>query len=194
MLLNRISVATAGGCVLALLLSSGLRADDWRVRNYDVPGGGMMTMEYPEYWGKKPKFEVFEDVTEIQFGPYGPKSKPFFFVHMVSAIASDPIGADDLLKITEEEIGKFRNVAMETDIAVNTLQGAANTAHYFSITDRQSRWGEYDYMTMAVIASGNLLTRCSFLSSDGAPDFGADAIRMIESVAYVAPAAEHEDK
>lgn len=193
MLLNTLR-NTAVCCGLLLLFSVNSRADDWTQGSFDVAGGGVLTMEYPNYWGKKPKYETFDAVTDIQFGPYGPREKPFFLVHLQSFLAVDPISAKDLMEITEVEVTKLKQISFETDVPINDLQGPHNIAHYFSITDRESKRGEFDYLTMAVIASGNLLTKCYFFSSDGAPDFGADAMQMMQSIKYTAPVPKPDKK
>jgi hypothetical protein len=36
------------------------------------------------------------------------------------------------------------------------------------------------------------MVKCFFFSSDGAPDFGADAVQMMQSIRYVAPEPEEE--
>ena len=41
--------------------------------------------------------------------------------------------------------------------------------------------------------SGHLLVKCYFFSSDGAPDFGADAMQMMRGIHYIAPPPEPEE-
>ena len=77
---------------------------------------------------------------------------------------------------------------------INDFEGPNIVGHYFSVTEKESKRGEFDYMTMAVISSGRLLVKCYFLSSDGAPDFGADAMQMMRSIKYIAPPPEAEKK
>ncbi len=187
----RIPATVLGG--LLLVFSANLKADDWAERSFKVAGGGVLTMEYPESWGKKPRYETFDAVTDIRFGPFGPKAKPVFLVHTQSFLAVESISAEDLAEIAKVEVANFKETAFETDIAINELQSADNAVLYFSITDRESRRGEFDYLTMAVISSGKLLTKCYFFSSDGAPDFGADAMRMMQSIKYTAPPPEEDE-
>lgn len=192
MLLGKFRIAATVLAGLLLVFSANSKADDWAERSFKVAGGGILTMEYPESWGKKPKYETFDAVTDIQFGPYGPKAKPVFLVHTQSFLATEVISTEDLVEISKVEVANVKGIAFETDIVINDIQGPANAIRYFSITDSESRRGEFDYLTMAVISSGRLLTKCYFFSSDGAPDFGADAIRMMQSIKYTAPPPEKE--
>jgi len=192
MLLEKFRIITIVFGGLLLVFSANVKADDWAERSFKVAGGGVLTMEYPESWSKKPRYETFDAVTDIRFGPHGPKAKPVFLVHTQSFLAVEPISAEGLAEIAEVEVANLKDTAFETEIVVNGLQGVDNSILYFSITDRESRRGEFDYLTMAVISSGKLLTKCYFFSSDGAPDFGADAIRMMQSIKYTAPPPEEE--
>jgi hypothetical protein len=45
---------------------------------------------------------------------------------------------------------------------------------------------------MAVISSGKLLIKCFFLSSDGAPEFGPDAMQMMRSIKFTPPEVKEE--
>ena len=92
------------------------------------------------------------------------------------------------------EVGNHKKIAVETDIPVNDLQGPNATGHYFSITDRESKMGEFDYLTLAILSADYLVVKCYFYSSDGAPDFGADAMQMMRSIKYTAPPPESEKK
>lgn len=180
---------------VSLFAISAANADDWARRSFEVEGvkDAYLTFEFPLSWGKKPEYNTFDNVTDIVFGPYGPRSKPVFLVQLQSVPTIEPVTAEQLQQITEAEVSQFSTVAFESEIAINELQGPKNVIRYFSITDKEKRWGEFDYLTMAVIGSGSLLTKCYFFSSDGAPDFGADAIRMMESITYTPPPVEAED-
>ena len=181
-------------CGLVLLISAGARADDWIHKSYKVNGGGTLEFEFPKSWGKKPKYDKFDTVTDIQLGPYGPKSKPVFLFHLQSVISSDAITDADLMEIARIEIENVKQISFETEVPINNLEGPDVAGRYFSITDQTSKRGEFDYLTMAVMRSGKLLVKCYFFSSDGAPDFGADAIQMMQSIKYTAPEPKPEKK
>lgn len=179
--------------IIGLLLSAPGNADDWAERTFKIEGGGVLFMEHPLSWGKKPAYETFDSITDIKFGPYGPKAKPIFLAHLQSVVAAEAPGAADLMEITKIEVENVRQIAFETDIPINEFDGPTSNGLYFSITDRESKRGEFDYLTMAVLAADKLLIKVYFLSNDGAPDFGADAMQMMRSLKYT-PQEELEKK
>ena len=194
MLLNRVGTAAAICCGLILALSVEAEAEDWLPKSVKVAGGGTISFEFPKSWGKKPELDRVEGITTVRFGPYGPRKKPFFLVHLESVTAVEPINAEDVKNMTAMEVDNHSNIAVETDIPVNDIQGPSVSGHYFSITDRSSKIGEFDYLTLAILRSDHLLIKCYFFSSDGAPDFGADAVQMMQSIKYTAPPPEPEKK
>lgn len=193
MLLKRARNTAAIFCGLILTISAAAVADDWSHKSFKTVGGGSLEFDFPRSWGKKPEYEIFESVTDIQFGPFGTRAKPIFLVHLQAVVAVDPISDADLMEITKIEVENLRNTAFETDIPVSDFQGPNISAYLFSITDKESRRGEYDYLTMAVIGSGPLLIKCYFFSSDGAPEFGPDAMQMMRSIKYTAPEVKEEE-
>ncbi len=193
--MKSMQIAIAASGTLLLLLAAGSQAEDWAMQTFDVKGvkKASLTFEYPVSWGKKPRYKTFDNVTDISFGPYGPKSKPFFLVHLQSVPTVEVITAEQLQKIAESDVRLLAEEAFESEIPINELQGPNNRILYYSITDKEKKWGEFDYLTKAVVASGALLTNVYFFSSDGAPDFGADAMRMMESITFTPPPAEKKD-
>ncbi len=181
-------------CGLALAMSANIRADDWIQTSVKVAGGGTLDFEFPQSWGKKPEVATVEGMTTVRFGPYGPRKKPFFLVHVESITAVEQVSAEDLLNITTTAVANHKTIAVETDVPINDLNGPSVAGHYFSITDRESKIGEFDYLTLAILRSDFLLVKCYFFSSDGAPDFGADAMQMMASIQYVPPELKPEKK
>ena len=192
MLVNRVQTAAAICCGLILAFSAEVMAEDWIQKSLEVTGGGTFEFEFPKSWGKKPALDAVDGVTTVRFGPYGPRKKPFFLVKLESVTAVEPITREDIKKVTELEVANHKKNAMETNVPINDIQGPNVAGHYFSITDRNSKIGEFDYLTLAILFSHELLIKCYFFSSDGAPDFGADAMQMMRSIKYTAPPPEPE--
>jgi len=178
--------------ILTIFLCSPAQSDDWAEKSFEVTGKGTMTLSYPLSWGKKPSYNRAESITELKFGPFGPKSKPIFLAHLQAMVTVDPIAEASLQEVAKQEVENFRNTAFETDIPLNDFHGPSGFGFYFSITDSESKRGEFDYLTMAVVASGNLLVKIYFMSSDGAPDFGSDAMQMLRSIKYTPPEVKDE--
>jgi hypothetical protein len=191
---RKISLLAALCYALALLHTADVKADDWIEIKEAVPGGGTIELEFPEVWGKKPSVDTLERVTSIQFGPYGPKKKPVFLVR-IEAVAAEVVIQEEALKmVAEAAVAEQMLTAAEATIPINDLRGPSVSGHYFSITDRESKRGEFDYLTLAILGSGHLAIRVYFFSSDGAPDFGADAVQMMRSIKYTAPPPEEKEE
>ena len=187
-----ISAVVLGG--LTVVLSAEARSEDWRQKSVAVAGGGTFEFEFPTSWGKKPDLNTVEGITSVRFGPYGPRKKPFFLVHIETVTAIEPVTIEAITEVTDLEIESHKRIAVETDVPKNDIRGPNVIGLYFSITDRSSNLGEYDYMTLAILGSGHLFIKSYFFSSDGAPDFGADAMQMMRSIKYTAPPPEPESE
>jgi hypothetical protein len=193
MLVKNVCLAVAAYCTAMMVFSMPAEAnDDWKQRSFEVAGDGELIIDYPVSWGKKPQYEMADSIAQIRFGPYGPKSKPVFLVSLQAVVALEPVSEEDLLLITKGEIEKLKGLAFETEIPISDLAGPNAVGHYFSISEKERKRGEFDYLTMAVVTANHLLVKCFFFSSDGAPDFGADAMQMMQSIRYVAPEPEEE--
>ena len=179
-----ISAVLCGGLTFGLTAS--VQADDYITVSLEVASGGIMDIELVKSWGS-PTVDTTEGITNIRFGPNGPRQKPIFMAHIAALTANTVIPPEALMQITQKEIGQVRELAAEANIPINDVKGGSSSGHYFSITDRESKFGEFDYLTVAVIGSEQLLVKCFFFSNDGAPEFGEDAIRLMKSVKYNAP-------
>jgi hypothetical protein len=181
-------------CGLALMMPANASAEDWTNKSTQVVGDGFINFEFPESWGKKPAVITGQSATEIRFGPYGPRRKPVFQVKVESVTTLEPINEVDIRTIAEAEVANYKSAAAETDIPLNEIAGPKVSGFYFSITDREPKIGEFDYLTLAILRSDNLMIKCYFFSSDGAPDFGADAMQMMRSITYTPPETSEKDK
>lgn len=158
----------------------------WRLHSFELENFGTVEWQYPVSWGKEPEIQTGENVTVLRFGPYGPKAKPEFMVVLNAQPAiADSVTDEQLKGMLEGFAEALKSSAQESEIPLNKVTGKNAFGYYFSMTDRESKWGEFDYLTQAGITSGRLVLTFQFLSSDGAPDFGADAIRAMESVKFV---------
>ena len=192
--MRKISISAVVFCSLAVIFSAEARAEDWLQKSVKVAGGGTLEFQFPKSWGKKPVLDAVNGVTTVRFGPYGPRTKPIFLVHVETITAVAPVTSENIAQIVEVEVDVHKNIAAETDIPISEIEGPNVAGQYFSITDRASKRGQFDYLTLAILASGHLVVKVYFFSSDGAPDFGADAMQMMRSITYTAPPPEPEGK
>ena len=190
MLDRNICKSAAVFCGLAFIFWADARSEDWMQKSVEVAGGGNFEFEFPTSWGKKPALDTADGITSVRFGPYGPRKKPFFLVHIETVSTVEPVTSEATNKLAELDVENFKKIAAETDIPINDIKGPEVIGHYFSITDRTPKLGEFDYVTVAILGSDRLIIKIYFYSSDGAPDFGADAMQLMRSIRYTAPPPE----
>jgi hypothetical protein len=94
-------------------MSAAAKSDDWIQKSFKAAGGGTLEFEYPKSWGKKPEYNIFDSITDIQFGPFGTKARPIFLVHLQAVLAVDPISDAALMEITKIDVEEYRNTALE---------------------------------------------------------------------------------
>ena len=161
MLDRNICKSAAVFCGLAFIFWADARSEDWMQKSVEVAGGGNFEFEFPTSWGKKPALDVVDGITTVRFGPYGPRKKPFFLVHIETVTTVEPVTSEATTKMTELEVENHKKMAAETDIPISDVKGPGITGHYFSITDHTPKIGEFDYLTLAILGSGHLLLpRC----------------------------------
>ena len=88
MLFRKVCLSAA---VLAFVFSAEARSEDWMQKSIEVAGGGSFEFEFPKSWGKKPDLDAADGTTSVRFGPFGPRKKPFFLVHIETVTTIEPI-------------------------------------------------------------------------------------------------------
>ena len=122
MYLKKVSISAIIYCISAAILSVDVCAEDWIRKEFEVAGGGIFSFEFPTSWGKKPEYISADGVTQIRFGPYGPKSKPIFLLNVMAGVSTKTISDVQLLEFTKIEVEKLRSSAFETDIPISNFK------------------------------------------------------------------------
>ena len=185
MSLNKFRYLASFCCVLLLLNSAASAADELKQHKIKIRGGGVLTLEAPEWWGKKLNIETSEDgQMNIQFAGLGTKRNPIFAASLFVRIATDDLTQEKLKEMTAEASEQFANVAVEAEILIDEFAHPNGMAYYFAVTDRKRNPREYQYLTMAFMKTGGIVIQFQFLSNDTAPDFGADAMHMMRNATH----------
>lgn len=183
--LNKFRYLASFCCVLLLLNSTASAADELKQHQINISGGGVLTLEAPEWWGKKLDIKRSNDgQTDIQFAGLGTKRNPVFAVSLFVRIATDELTQDVLKEMAKVATERFANVAIESEVLINEFDHPNGTGYYFAITDRERKPREYQYLTMALMITGGIVIQFQFLSNDSAPDFGADAMHMMRNATH----------
>jgi hypothetical protein len=71
--------------------------------------------------------------------------------------------------------------ALEKDIKVLELKGAAGSGYYFSVTDNALKPGGFKFLTQGATRIGTLVVRFTVLTNDGQEQIARDALEMVKS-------------
>lgn len=172
--------------IFIVLLSGTAQADDRRVHSIKMKAsGGKLEIEVPEVWGRKPEIVQGDTATMVGFTPFGTRREPIFSVRIVAAASEEPVTAEAVRKAAESMRDEFRETALEENVVVNDVSGGNNMISYFTLTDKEIKPREYQYLTAAVVSDGTVVSSIWFFSNDGAPDFGGDAMHLMETMRYI---------
>lgn len=146
---------------------------------------GMLELELPLAWGRKPKVTKNDGMINVSFGPLGNRRDPLFLVSMDLAVAVDNLEKENIEEVAKTLLENYRNVALEADIPIVLVEGDTSYGYYFTITDKEKKPREYQYLTLAVVYANRMIITSFFLANDGAPDFGADALHMMRTTKFI---------
>ena len=170
---------------LLLFVALGAKADDFQTHEIKLKDKSVFRFEAPAAWGNRPEVQHGDELTEIRFVPLGTRREPVFAVTLVATVPPDKPTKENVRKVAEGIRDRFRETALEDDIAIQERPDSPNIAYYFTITDKDINPREYQYLTTAVVSDGVGVVSCYFFSNDGAPDYAADALHIMDSVQLV---------
>ena len=173
--------------IILLLLACSTVAiadDERRSHTVKLKVGGELTFEAPSSWGNRPEIEHGEEITVARFTPAGTPREPIFHVSLSMGVPEDAPTAESVRQVAELIREELKDSALEPNIEIHRLEGSNNTIDYFTITDKEIKPREYQYLTTAVVSDGKAIVSSYFFSNDGAPDYAADAMHLLESVSY----------
>lgn len=171
-------------CIVLVLAPA--HAEDLRTHSIKMKAsGGKLEIEVPETWGRKPEVVQGDSATMIGFTPFGTRREPIFSIRIVAAASEEPVTVEMVRQAAETMRDEFHETALEENIDVNDVSGGNNMISYFTLTDKEIKPREYQYLTAAVVSDGTVVSSIWFFSNDGAPDFGADAMHLMETMRYI---------
>ncbi|MEL7185247.1 MAG: hypothetical protein AAFN50_02285 [Pseudomonadota bacterium] len=169
-----------------ILVASAALADDRRTHTIKMKAsGGRLEIEVPKDWGNKPEVTQGDNATLIGFEPAGTRRDPIFRVTILAGVPGEPIDAAIVRSSAERLRDEFRDTALEDAITVHDIAGEKNMISYFTLTDKEIKPREYQYLTAAVVSDGTMAATFWFFTNDGAPDYAADAMHLMETLRYI---------
>lgn len=168
--------------LLALGGSALAQEKNFGFRSYDLAKRGTLQLSVPRIWND-------------QLEPAKKKGAP------AAIILTSDTGKDFNLRITplwstlatpEDDINTMRRamaaaaedaktVSVESDVALQSLEGTAGSGYYFSVTDRAPKPGEFKFMTQGMLQVGKLVLGFTILSNEGAEPSVAQALTVLKT-------------
>lgn len=190
--MNRLLKRWAIWALAATLLATGPAIAEETIRHeVKLKKLGMLMLELPKAWGRKPEMTKRDGLINLSFGPFGSRREPVFLVSMDLAVTVDELNKEQVESVAKTVLENYRGVALEADIPIVPVEGDTSYGYYFTLTDKDKKPREYQYLTLAVVYTNRMIITSYFLANDGAPDFGPDALHMMRTSKFI-PVPEKE--
>lgn len=146
-----------------------------------IPGHGYLLLKVPSDWVMTVNQPPNEVPPTVIFAPNDSKRFKLSMTALWNPKSEKGFGTDELKPMIESERGRMAAGAKETRIEIKNIEGENSKGFYYSATDKSPKPGEYEYLTRAVVAVGNLLLSTTLLSHPENPKDVEMALRMLQS-------------
>lgn len=159
-------------------------AADRTVRYYVLPDHGELALSVPDAWvdnlhqppDRLPPTITFKEMSGASFEV------------LVTPIWAAPGHAmptqEEAKRIVQGGADKAAEQAIEKNIPIRNLVGAAGRGFYFQATDKAPAPGEYKIMTQGAIVLADLIVTFTALTNDGQGEIVAAALAMVASAKH----------
>ena len=146
-----------------------------------IPGHGYLLLKAPSDLVMTVNQPPNEVPPTVIFAPNDSKRFKLSMTALWNPKSEKGFGADELRPMIESERTRMAAGAKEARIEIKNIEGKNSKGFYYSATDRSPKPGEYEYLTRAVVAVGNLLLSTTLLSHPENPKDVELALRMLQS-------------
>jgi hypothetical protein len=184
----RVMMALASGVALLSFFGQVVAADGVTEKRYPLPGHGALQLPVPAGWKDSLKQPSTPEPPTLDFSPV--EGKPFIVtvLPLWRTRADQPLPDQaDLRKQVEYAGSGMLPYAIEQDIKVVELEGAAGPGYYFSVTDNALKPGGYKFMTQGRVRVGDLMVGFTILTNEGQEAIVREALAMLRGAAQVKP-------
>jgi hypothetical protein len=187
--------------VILLLLTSSVQAEEISTRRYKLPAYGAMELDFPKSWTdeiSQPP-DNLPPVITLRFGSgdeIAAMVTPFW-----NLVGATDFNSDKHIKdCAAREWQTLASNAVEKELTLNAIEGAHANGYYFAATDKAYKRkahqpGEYEFMTRALMGSGDLLVEFTILSHEKESKQVSAALAMARTLRQTKFASpNHEQK
>lgn len=170
----------------ALFAGGFVRADDSRLRRFELPNLDTLELTLPAGWVEGAEVaQAGEQPLTIEFAPFeGPDFRAFVTPQWSEQGELAIVDADALRGEVQQGAERIKPQAIEENIEIRRLQGESGVGFYFSATDRAPPAEEYRYMTQGALQAGDLVLWFTILTNDGQEGVVAAGLAMLQSAVH----------
>ena len=170
---------------LVLSLSNSVFAEQESVRRYELRDGNSIQLKTPVSWKSELKDGPRLPYATIAFRPLaGPAFEILISPIVFSGSEVKSLSATDIRRRVLAGLEVVKSQAVESEVEVKELKGAAGPGYYYTVTDRAPKAGEYKYLTSGIVRVGNLAVSFTVLTNDGQQNFIDEALAVLRSAAH----------
>jgi hypothetical protein len=157
------------GILLSLVLTflTGLPsyAEERGIREYPVPGHGILHLDVPKSWKDQVQEPEDNRPLTISFRPGVGNEFVMMITPLWNSDEENLFGTEEKIRaLVEDDWKAFSKKAKESKPKLHQLSGTGSDGFYYTATDRAPKKGEYKYLLRAGIGVGDLLLSVTLLS------------------------------
>jgi hypothetical protein len=167
---NKISyLCLALGILLFIILTflPGLPgyAEERGIREYPVPGHGILHLNVPKSWKDEVQEPEENRPLTITFRPGIGNEFVMMITPLWNSEEENLFGSEDKIRaLVEDDWKAFSKKAKEPKPKLHQISGTGSDGFYYTATDKAPKKGEYKYLLRAGIKVGDLLLSVTLLS------------------------------
>ncbi len=171
--------------ITLLLIPSLVMGEAYDTKSYPLPNHGKIQLNFPKSWKSKilqPKNNLPPTIAFLS------KTTSSFQVLMTPLWpGSEKVSPNqgNIKKNIEQIIEQVKPISKEKEIPIKELKGKSGDGYYFSMTDKESKPGEFIHMTQGMYQLGELLITFTAFWNDGAGNISDKTIRILESATHI---------
>jgi hypothetical protein len=154
--------------------------------DFPIPGHGSLRLKVPDGWGVQSK--QIADPASVTLH-VTPASGSAFDIYVTAVWLNSErlpsITSDWLRQNSQAAADKLSSRAVEKVATLHDLRGLQSTGFYYALTDRESKPGEYAYLTQGMLLTGELLTTFTILHRTPESSEVTQALGAIADATYV---------
>jgi hypothetical protein len=153
---------------------------------FPVPGHGSLRLKVPNGWEVESKQVADPASVTLHVTPAnGSAFEMYVTAVWLNSEKLSNITSDWLKQDSQAAADKLLSRAVEKVATLHDLRGSQTTGFYYALTDRESKPGEYTYLTQGMMLTGELLTTFTVLHRTAESPEVAQALGALSGATFI---------